>query len=306
MKPAPFDYVAPRSLDEAVAALANGGPDAKLLAGGQSLIPLLNFRLARPSLLVDLNRVAELAYVTPRNRGVAIGAMTRQATIERDRTLANKQPLLTEAIRWVGHAAIRSRGTIGGSLAHADPAAELPAVAICLDAQLSIVGPRGRRTVTADDFFAGYLSTALESDEVLVETWLPPLKPRTGQAWLEFARRHGDFALAGVAVSLTVQDEQVQDARIVLTGVGGRPVRAREAETLLVGGSVHERASAAADAARSAIDPDADIHATKEYRVHLAGVLTERAIRLAYERTLSRAPAALDVRRALETMSRHA
>jgi aerobic carbon-monoxide dehydrogenase medium subunit len=306
MKPAPFDYVAPRSLDEAVAALANGGPDAKLLAGGQSLVPLLNFRLARPSLLVDLNRVAELAYVTPRNRGVAIGAMTRQASIERDRALANTQPLLTEAIRWVGHAAIRSRGTIGGSLAHADPAAELPAVAICLDAQLSVVGPRGRRTVSADDFFVGYLSTALQPDEVLVETWLPPLKPRTGQAWLEFARRHGDFALAGVAVSLTVQDEQVQDARIVLTGVGGKPVRAREAETLLVGGSVYERASAAANAARSAIDPDADIHATKEYRAHLAGVLTERAIRLAYERAVSRAPAALDVRRALETMSRHA
>src|SRR5437870_4913530 len=306
MKPAPFDYVAPRSLDEAVAALAEGGTDAKLLAGGQSLIPLLNFRLARPALLVDLNRVAELAYVRPRNRGTAIGAMTRQATIERDRALSEKQPLLAEAIRWVGHAAIRSRGTIGGSLAHADPAAELPAVAVCLDAQLSVVGPRGRRTVSADDFFVGYLSTALLSDEILVETWLPPLKPHTGQAWLEFARRHGDFALAGVAVSLSLEDEMVADARIVLTGVGGKPVRAREAETLLVGGSVHERASAAAEAARSAIDPDADIHATKEYRAHLASVLTERAILLAHERSLSRAPAALDVRRALEGMSRHA
>ena len=189
MKPAPFDYVAPRSLDEAVAALAEGGTDAKLLAGGQSLIPLLNFRLARPALLVDLNRVAELAYVRPRNRGTAIGAMTRQATIERDRALSEKQPLLAEAIRWVGHAAIRSRGTIGGSLAHADPAAELPAVAVCLDAQLSVVGPRGRRTVSADDFFVGYLSTALLSDEILVETWLPPLKPRTGQAWLELFLR---------------------------------------------------------------------------------------------------------------------
>lgn len=306
MKPAPFDYVAPRSLDEAVAALAEGGPEAKLLAGGQSLIPLLNFRLARPALLVDLNRVAELAYVRPRNRGTAIGAMTRQMTIERDRALSEKQPLLAEAIRWVGHAAIRSRGTIGGSLAHADPAAELPAVAVCLDAQLSVVGPRGRRTVSADDFFVGYLSTALLPDEILVETWLPPLKPRTGQAWLEFARRHGDFALAGVAVSLSLEDEMVADARIVLTGVGGKPVRAREAETLLVGGSVHERASAAAEAARSAIDPDADIHATKEYRAHLASVLTERAILLAHERSLSRAPAALDVRRALEGMSRHA
>jgi CO/xanthine dehydrogenase FAD-binding subunit len=214
--------------------------------------------------------------------------------------------LLREAIRWVGHAAIRSRGTIGGSLAHADPAAELPAVAVCLDAQFSVIGPRGRRSIPAADFFLGYLSTALEPDEILVEAWLPALAPCTGQAWLEFARRHGDFALAGVAVSLCLRGERVQTARIVLTGVGGIPVRAREAETLLIGSSVLERASAAADAVRSTIDPDADIHASKEYRAHLAGVLTERAVRLAYERALASAPAALDVRRALETMSRYA
>ena len=306
MKPAPFDYVAPRSLDEALAALADGGSDAKLLAGGQSLIPLLNFRLARPSLLIDLNRVEELAYVRSRDHGVAIGAMTRQATIERDAQLLQAQPLLHEAIGWVGHPAIRSRGTIGGSLAHADPAAELPAVAVCLDAQLSVAGPRGRRTVAAEDFFLGYLTTVLEPDEILVETWLPPLRAGTGQAWLEFARRHGDFALAGVAVSLSLEGDKVCDARIVLTGVGGRPARAREAETLLVGGRVPERASAAAEAARSAIDPDADIHATKEYRTHLAGVLTERAIRLAHERALGLAPSALDVRRTLESLGRHA
>lgn len=306
MKPAPFDYVAPRSLDEALTALADGGSDAKLLAGGQSLIPLLNFRLARPSLLIDLNRVAELAYVSPRDGGVAIGAMTRQATVERDLNLRQAQPLLFEAIGWVGHPAIRSRGTIGGSLAHADPAAELPAVAVCLDAQFSVASPRGRRTVTAGDFFQGYLTTVLEPDEILVETWLPSVRAGTGQAWLEFARRHGDFALAGVAVSLTLDHDKVYDARIVLTGVGGRPARAREAETLLVGGRVPDRASAAADAARSAIDPDADIHATKEYRTHLAGVLTERAIHVAHERAQSQAPSALDVRRTLEAMSRHA
>jgi carbon-monoxide dehydrogenase medium subunit len=306
MKPAPFDYVAPRSLDEAVAALGHCGPDAKLLAGGQSLIPLLNFRLARPSLLVDLNRVAELAYITPRDQGFAIGAMTRQAAVERDVQLGQAQPLLVEAIGWVGHGAIRSRGTLGGSLAHADPAAELPAVAVCLDAQMSVVGPRGRRTVAAADFFLGYLTTVLEPDEILVETWLPPVRSGTGQAWVEFARRHGDFALAGVAVSLTLQGDQVCDARIVLTGVGGKPPRAREAETLLVGGSVLERVSAAADAARSAIDPDADIHASKEYRTHLAGVLTERAIQTAHERALALAPSALDVRRTLESLGRHA
>ena len=182
----------------------------------------------------------------------------------------------------------------------------MPAVAVCLDAQLSVAGPRGRRTVAAEDFFLGYLTTVLEPDEILVETWLPPLRAGTGQAWLEFARRHGDFALAGVAVSLSLEHDTVCDARIVLTGVGGRPARAREAETLLVGGRVPERALAAAEAARSAIDPDADIHATKEYRTHLAGVLTERAIRLAHERALGLAPSALDVRRTLESLSRHA
>jgi aerobic carbon-monoxide dehydrogenase medium subunit len=306
MKPAAFEYVAPHSLEEAVEALSKGGVDAKLLAGGQSLIPLLNFRLARPSLLVDLNRVADLAYVAQREGGVAVGAMTRQVTVERNTGLATQQPLLVEAIKSVGHTAIRSRGTVGGSLAHADPAAELPAVAVCLDAVLSIVGPKGRRTISAADFFLGYLTTVLESDEILVESWLPPLAPRTGQAWLEFARRHGDFALAGVAVSLALDDEVVSDARIVLTGVGGMPVRAREAETLLVGGTVPERASAAADAVRTSIDPDADVHATKEYRAHLAGVLTERAIRVAHERALAGAPAALDVRRTLETLGRYA
>ncbi len=306
MKPAPFDYIAPHSLDEAVAALARGGADAKVLAGGQSLIPLLNFRLARPSLLVDLNRVAELAYVRPHERGLAVGAMARQVEVERGDGLADLQPLLVEAIGYVGHLAIRSRGTLGGSLAHADPAAELPAVAVCLDAALSVVGPRGRRTIPAEDFFVGYLTTLLEPDEILVEAYFPRLRPHTGQAWVEFARRHGDFALAGVAVSLCLDGDAVRDARIVLTGVGGKPERAREAETLLIGGSVAERASAAANAARSSIDPDADIHATKEYRVHLAGVLTERAIRLAGERAVSKAPAALDVKRALEALGRYA
>jgi aerobic carbon-monoxide dehydrogenase medium subunit len=304
MKPAPFDYVAPRSVDEAVDALAQGGPEAKALAGGQSLVPLLNFRLARPTLLVDLNTVPELAYVERRDGGTAIGAMTRQIRVERSTELAIDQPLLAEAIRWVGHTAIRSRGTVGGSLAHADPAAELPAVAVCLDAQLSLVSPRGRRIIPAEDFFHGYLTTALEPDELLVEAWLPQRAPRSGQAWLEFARRHGDYALAGVAVSLAMSGDSVSAARIVLAGVGGKPFRAREAETLLIGGSVPERAAAAADAVRSAIDPDADIHASKEYRTHLAGVLTERAILIAHERAMVDAPAALDVRRALEAMSR--
>jgi carbon-monoxide dehydrogenase medium subunit len=306
VKPAPFEYSAPRTLEEAVTALARGGADAKLLAGGQSLVPLLNFRLARPSLLVDLNRIDSLSYVTPREQGVAIGAMTRQATVERHAQLAQSQPLLHEAVGWIGHTAIRSRGTIGGSLAHADPAAELPAVAVCLDATLSVVGPRGRRSIAAEDFFRGYLTTALEPDEILVETWLPQLAPATGQVWVEFARRHGDFALVGVAVSLSLDHDSVCSASIVLTGVGGVPVRARAAEAVLVGGRGIERVAAAAEAARTAIEPEDDIHATKAYRAQLAGVLTDQAIRLAYERALAAAPAALDVRRTLESMGRYA
>jgi CO/xanthine dehydrogenase FAD-binding subunit len=217
-----------------------------------------------------------------------------------------QQPLLAEAIRWVGHAAIRSRGTFGGSLAHADPAAELPAVAVCLDAQLTLGSRNRRRTIAAEDFFVGYLSTALQPDEMLIETWLPPVRPGSGQAWLEFSRRHGDFALVGVGVSLTEQQGAVERARIVLSGVGGTPFRAREAETLLQGGHVLDRVQAAADAVRAVIDPDADIHASKEYRTHLAAVITERAIRLAHERAVSTAPSALDARRALEAMSRRA
>jgi CO/xanthine dehydrogenase FAD-binding subunit len=306
VKPAPFEYVSPLSIEEAIDALARGGADAKLLAGGQSLIPLLNFRLARPDLLVDLNRVSELAYIRPTDDGVAIGAMTRQAQVERDQGLAASQPLLVEAIRAVGHPAIRWRGTVGGSLAHADPAAELPAVAVCLDARLSVAGPRDRRTLAAEDFFRGYLTTLLEPDEILTGIALPALAPNTGQAWLEFTRRHGDFALVGVAVSLSLDGDSVCRARIVLTGVGGKPVRVHEAETTLIGARAPERAATAADAVRSAVHPDPDIHASREYRTHLAGVLTERAIGLAYGRARSRAPAALDVRRALETMGRYA
>jgi aerobic carbon-monoxide dehydrogenase medium subunit len=306
VKPAPFEYVAPRSLDEAVRALRDNNGQTRLLAGGQSLVPLLNFRLAQPERLVDLNRVPELNFVESRDGGLAIGAMTRDAALERDARIATRYPLLADALGWIGHPAIRSRGTLGGSLAHADPAAELPAVAVCLDARLSIQGPRGRRSVNATDFFVGYLTTVLEPNEILSEVWLPPPIAGAGHAWVEFARRHGDFALVGVAVTLILDDEQVIDARIVLAGVAGRPFRAREAETLLVGSTVHERAKAAAEAIGGAIEPEADIHASREYRTHLAVVLAERAIRQAHQRALASAPAALDVRRALGQLERYA
>jgi aerobic carbon-monoxide dehydrogenase medium subunit len=291
MKPAPFAYVAPRSLDEALGALAAADEDTKILAGGQSLIPLLNMRLASPKRLVDLGRVPELSYVTERNGGYAIGAMTRQSTLERDARIARDLPLLAEAIAWVGHPQIRNRGTVGGSIAHGDPAAELPAVAVCLDARLTVRSARGTRTLDARDLYLGYLATTLAPDELLTELWLPQAPPSTGYAWLEFVRRHGDYAIAGVGIAVTLAGDAISEARIVVTGVGGTPVRAMAAEALLAGarldegGQVDARHVAEAVAAlRASVEPSADVQATAEYRRHLVGVLAERALPIACRR----------------------
>jgi carbon-monoxide dehydrogenase medium subunit len=300
MKPAPFAYVAPRSLDEALATLAAGDEETKLLAGGQSLIPLLNFRLASPKRLVDLGRVPELAHVTERDGGYAIGAMTRQGALERDERISRDLPLLAEAIRWVGHPQIRNRGTIGGSIAHGDPAAELPAVAVCLDARLTVQGPKGARTLAARDLYLGYLATTLAPDEILTEVWLPKARPQTGYAWLEFSRRHGDYAIAGVGVAVSVQGDTVSEARIVATGVGGTPVRAMAAEAILAGARVEDgerieagRIAGAVAALREAIEPADDVQATAAYRRHLAGVLAERALPVACRRADSPHPSPL-------------
>jgi CO/xanthine dehydrogenase FAD-binding subunit len=287
VKPPVFEYVAARSTEEALDELARHGEDAKLLAGGQSLMPILNMRLAAPRRLVDLNRVAELAYVEECDGGVAIGAMTRQRAVEKSALVAGRVPLLAEAIPWVGHFQIRNRGTIGGSLAHADPAAELPAVAACLDARFTVRGPSGTRRLTADELYVTYLTTSLAPTEILTGTWWPAAAPRTGYAWLELARRHGDYALVGVAAAVTLREDAVTDARLALTGVAGRPIRAREAERRLAQRRLTDAAlDEAADAVRGAIEPEGDIHATAEYRRHLAGVLTARALRLAAERAL--------------------
>jgi carbon-monoxide dehydrogenase medium subunit len=285
VKPPPFEYVAPASVEEALGELARHGDEAKLLAGGQSLIPMLNMRLVAPRRLVDLNRIRELAYVEPRDGGLAIGAMTRQRALERSALVAARVPLLAEAVRSVGHVQIRTRGTLGGSLAHADPAAELPAVAVCLDARLTVRGPAGERTVPAREFFRGLLTTALGPGEILVEAWFPALPAGTGAAWVELARRHGDYALAGVGATVTVRDGVVAEARLALCGAGDAPVRAVAAEALLRDRPLTpERLQAAADAVRASIEPPADLHATAAYRRHLAGVLALRALRLAAER----------------------
>ena len=279
MKPPRFEYYDPKTLDDALGLLRVHGEEAKILAGGQSLVPLLNFRLARPRYLIDLNGVVALAYVTPKDGGISIGAMTRQRVIERSGLVETAAPLLHEAMPFIGHFQIRNRGTIGGSLAHADPAAELPAVASALGATFVVRGPSGERVVGWDRFFVGYLTTSLQPGELLVEVRLPGMAPRTGHAFVEVSRRHGDFALVGVAALATVDADGVcTAAAAALTGVGPVPVRARAAEQGLVGTRLEGKALAAAAARVSeAIAPESDIHASADYRRHVAGVLTRRA-----------------------------
>jgi aerobic carbon-monoxide dehydrogenase medium subunit len=285
VKPPAFEYVAVASMEEAVAQLAAYGDDARILAGGQSLMPILNMRLATPRRLVDLNRVDTLSYIAERAGGVAIGAMTRQRTAERSELIAAAVPLLAEALPWVGHSAIRNRGTIGGSLAHADPAAELPGVAVCLDARFTVRGEAGERTLAARDFFRGYLTTALAPTELLTEVWFPSAPAGSGAAWIEFARRHGDYALVGVAAVVTVEGSTVRQASLAVIGVDGVPVRVVDAERLLIGVPLSaESMAAAAESVRRTLEPHADIHATAAYRRHLAGIITVRALMRAAER----------------------
>ncbi len=286
MKPPPFEYFEPASVDEAVGLLAEHGESAKVLAGGQSLVPLLAFRLVRPSCLVDLNRIGALAYIEECDGGLALGAMTRQRAAERSPLVQARAPLLREALGLIGHPQIRARGTVGGSLAHADPAAELPAVVIALDGSLVAQGPGGRREVAARDFFRSYLETCLAPGEILVEVRLPPLPPRTGSAFLEVSRRLGDFALVGVAAVVTLGPGDVcERARLVFTGVGPVPAVAAGAVRELVGQPLTDAAlERAAAAVPGELSPDADIHASAIYRQRVAATLTRRALRLARDR----------------------
>lgn len=296
MKPAPFEYHRPTSVDEALSLLEQHGYDAKLLAGGQSLIPAMNFRLAQPAVLIDLNRVAGLAGIgvaasadgdgpdtaaSTATDPLRIMAMTRQREVERSPDVARVAPLLADALPFVAHPQIRNRGTLGGSAAHADPASEIPGVLVALDARLHLRGPSGTRELPARDFFTGLFGTALEPDEMLTAIDLRPLPPRTGWAFEELSRRHGDFALAGVATAVTLgADGRCQDARIALFGVGDGPMPADGAVAALIGSTVDAAAiQAAADAASTSdIDPPADIHASSEYRRRLVRVLVTRAL----------------------------
>ena len=286
MKPPPFEYAAPRKTDEALGLLAQHGDRAKVLAGGQSLLPLLNFRLAQPEVLIDVNRVAELAYVRPGDGGLAIGALTRQHALERSEAVRTRLPIVAEACRLIGHLPIRHRGTLGGSLAHADPASELPAVMVALEAEMTASRVGGRRTLTAEQFFTGIFTTSLAPDELLTEVRVPGLPRRTGSAFMEIARRAGDFALVGVAALVTLDDDgRVTRARLALCGAGPTPIRAREAERALVGERPEGRVlDDAAERMAAATDPPGDIHASAAFRKKLARHVGRQAIELAVRR----------------------
>jgi CO/xanthine dehydrogenase FAD-binding subunit len=285
MKPPAFDYIAADSIAMAVATLAQAGDDAKIIAGGQSLVPMLNFRVLRPSVLVDINRIAGLDVIEETSEAIRVGALTRHYQLETSPLIAKHLPVLSCAMTHVAHLAIRNRGTIGGSLAHADPAAELPMMVLLLDAELRIASAAGERTIAARDFFLGALTVDLASDEIITAIVLPKLPPRTGWGFEEVARRHGDFALAAVATTLTVSNGTIEQARIALTGVGPTALRATEAEGLLLGHPLEPAlTSRAIEAVRATIEPETDLHASSDYRRHLAGVLTGRALAAAWRR----------------------
>jgi len=285
MKPPKFDYHAPVTLDEAIALLVRYDGEAKVLAGGQSLVPLLNFRLARPAALIDLNRIKPLAYIQEHDGQVRFGAMTRQRAIEFSPVVGRRLPLLREATRWVGHLPIRSRGTIGGSIAHADPSAEYPAVLTALDGEVVARGPKGERTLAPGALFETYLTTTLGADEILTEVRLPAMPDGAGWAFEEFARRHGDFAIVGVAAAVWRTGGRLT-ARLATAGAGGTPQRLHACEEIVERDGLGDGPiEAAARRASELVTPDSDIHASADYRRHLAGVLTERALNRARERS---------------------
>ncbi len=291
MKPAPFKYIAARALDQALALKAQYGEEARFLAGGQSLIPTLNFRLSQPAALIDINPLAVCAGVRRAAPGrVRIGALTRYRELERDPSIARELPLLHEALPEIAHPQIRNRGTIGGNLAHADPASELPAIVLALGGRLRARSQQGERWIAAGDFFVGALTTALAPDEMLVEVELPLAGARSGSSFLEVARRRGDFALMGVACTVQLDDDgRCTEASIALCNAGDTPVLAAEAGKSLTGERIGAKTvEAAAELIQRAIDPGGSVHASKKFQRHLAGVLTQRALAKANERAIKR------------------
>jgi CO/xanthine dehydrogenase FAD-binding subunit len=281
MKPAKFHYVSPSTVEAAVAALVASKGEGKVLAGGQSLLPLLNFRMARPAVLVDLNGIKGLSYIQDRGRRIAIGALTRHRELEHSPLIALKLPVMAAAMRQVAHLAIRNRGTIGGSLSHADPAAELPMLATFYEAEISVQGPTGRRTIAAEEFFVDALTNCLEPEEIVVEIEFPILE-QDGWAFEEVARRFGDFALASIAVSVRQGPTGLEAARVAVMGVADTPRRLREAEDALVAMELDEGTpDRFSEIVVSLVSPNNDLHASADYRKHLLAQLAKRALRTA-------------------------
>jgi aerobic carbon-monoxide dehydrogenase medium subunit len=287
MKPAAFRYIAARTLEQALALKAEHGDEARFIAGGQSLVPTLNFRLAQPAVLIDINPLTGCAGMEAcAPDSLRIGALTRYRTLERDPATQRSLPLVHEALPHIAHPQIRNRGTIGGNLAHADPASEMPAIVLTLAGKLRARSSRGERWIAASDFFVGALTTALEPDEMLTDVELPIARPRSGACFMEVARRRGDFALMGVAATVRLDDDRrCVDARIGLCNAGDVPILAADAGNSLAGRAIGKREiDEAADLVVRAIDPGGNIHASKEFQRHLAGVLTRRALTAANER----------------------
>lgn len=279
MKPAPFRYAQVEHLEQALELLAEYGDRAKVLAGGQSLVPMMNMRLARPDVLVDINRIEALEYLTVQDGMLVTGALTRQRALERSPEVRAACPLLAQAIRYVGHPQIRNRGTVGGSIAHADPAAELPGVLLALGGQVRVRSVRGERVVPAADLFVSYFTTSLAPDELLVAVEWPIWPGRVGSAFHEVARREGDFALVGVAAQVALTDDRVSRVGLAFVGVGGRPEPGEGAAASLLGQEPTPTLLAqAAAAAAERLTPDSDLHASAEYRRDVARVLAERAL----------------------------
>ena len=288
MKPAPFKYIVPESLEAASSALSEHGEGAKLLAGGQSLIPSMNFRVVQPEVLVDLNRLDSLRYINPHEGdGVAVGAMTTQRQLELDPQIAERVPLLAEAMPYIAHPQIRNRGTLGGSLVHADPAAELPVIAVASGARMHVRNGETERTIPATDFFQGMFMIDMEPEEILVEVVFPSMPPRSGWSFMEISRRRGDYAMMGVAILLTLDETgECTAAKLVYLNAGDGPIEAVDAAQALIGSTLDEGEieQAARIASENEIDPFGNVHASPEYQRHLARVLTVRALGTALTR----------------------
>jgi carbon-monoxide dehydrogenase medium subunit len=285
MIPGAFDYLAPQSIDEAIAALAQNGDDAKILAGGQSLIPAMRFRLASPTVLIDINRLTMLGYVREEQAYLALGALTRENDLEGSAVVAQGYPLLSDAARVIADPLVRNRATVGGNIAHADPANDHPAVMLAYNAQVIARGPRGERVIPIDEFFVGLFETSLAHDELLTEIRIPKPPANSGGAYLKIERKVGDYAVAAVAVQLTIDGGRCSAARVALTNVSSVPMRSPGAEQALVGQELSDDVlEGAGRAAAAECDPSNDLRGTAEYKCDLTRVLTKRAVRKAMER----------------------